>query len=85
MTRFAYLYFMKDEREHVASAVPNHVRHWRGLALDDYLGGPFADRSGGLIVFDTPRLEQAQAAVESDPFVINDLLEAYWLKEWSPE
>jgi uncharacterized protein len=85
MLRFAYVYFMKDEPEQVASAVPNHVRHWQRLELEHYQGGPFADRSGGLILFDAPRFEEAEGAVESDPFVVSDLLDAYWLKEWSPE
>jgi uncharacterized protein len=68
--------------------VPNHVRHWRQLGLEGYVGGPFADRSGGLILFEAPGPEEGQSAVESDPFVVEDLLESYWLnwlKEWSPE
>jgi hypothetical protein len=35
----------------VAEAVPDHVAHRRGLGLDDYVGGPFEDRTGGLIIF----------------------------------
>ena len=82
---FAYVYFMRDEPERVRRAVPNHVRHWRRLRLEGYSGGPFADRSGGLIVFEVASPDEAQRAVESDPFVVEDLLETYWLKEWSPE
>lgn len=83
--RFAYIYFMKNDPDGVRAAVPDHVSHWQGLRLDSYLGGPFEDRSGGLITFEAPDDERAQTAVDSDPFVRSGLLERYWLKRWMPE
>jgi uncharacterized protein YciI len=80
--RFAYVYFMKDDPDRVRAAVPEHVSHWQALRLDGYLGGPFEDRSGSLITFETEDEERASSAVNSDPFVLNGLLEAYWLKRW---
>ena len=47
--RFAYLYWMRDDPDRVRVAVPRHVAHWRELGLTGYLGGPFEDRTGGLI------------------------------------
>ncbi|HET7354116.1 MAG TPA: YciI family protein [Gaiellaceae bacterium] len=82
--RFAYLYFMKDDPDHVRAAAPDHVSHWHRLRLDGYLGGPFEDRSGGLIIFESAD-DEAQTAVESDPFVRSELLERYWLKQWMPQ
>jgi len=46
---------------------------------------PFADRTGGLITFETDEPGEAEAAVDEDPFVKEALLEAYWMKEWVPE
>lgn len=83
--RFAYVYFMKDDPERVRAAVPGHVSHWQELGLAGYLGGPFADRSGGLITFEAEDDEHAGSAVSSDPFVVEGLLETYWLKRWAPE
>ncbi|HZD23023.1 MAG TPA: YciI family protein [Acidimicrobiia bacterium] len=36
--------------------------------MDHYLGGPFADRSGGLIAFDAASSAEAERLVEDDPF-----------------
>jgi len=76
---------MKDDPEHVRATVGGHVSHWQGLCLNGYVGGPFEDRSGGLIIFEAEDEERAGSAVSSDPFVVDGLLEAYWLKRWMPE
>lgn len=83
--RFVYFYLMRDEPDRVRAGVPRHVSHWRGLGLAGYLGGPFADRTGGLIVFEAEDTSRAAAAVDSDPFAQDGLLESYWLKQWLPE
>jgi uncharacterized protein YciI len=74
-----------NDLERIRAAVPSHISHWQELHLNSYLGGPFDDRSGGLITFEAKSDEQASDAVESDPFVLNDLLETHWLKRWSPK
>jgi uncharacterized protein YciI len=76
---------MKDEADEVRLAVPSHVSHWRELHVSGYLGGPFEDRTGGLIIFETDDAAQAEQAVETDPFVEQQLLDVYWLKEWASE
>jgi uncharacterized protein YciI len=84
-SRFAYFYLMKDEPHRIPITVPRHVSYWRELSLPGYVGGPFEDRSGGLITFDTEDRGAAELAVHTDPFVREGLLDAYWLKEWTPE
>ena len=59
-----------------------HVAYWHGLVLPGYLGGPFADRSGGSISFEAESRLKAKRLVASDPFVVADLLSESWLKEW---
>jgi uncharacterized protein YciI len=83
--RYAYFYLMKDEPDQIPGAVPRHVTHWRNLSLPGYLGGPFDDRTGGLITFQTDDPTQARNAVDTDPFVQDGLLASYWLKQWTPE
>jgi uncharacterized protein YciI len=83
--RFAYLYFMKNEPEKIQTVVPAHVAYWKGHKLKGYLGGPFVDRSGGLITFEAESLETARNLIVNDPFVVEDLLENKWIKEWIVE
>ena len=79
--RFAYLYFMQDEPDRVRAVAPQHAAYWQAIAADGYLGGPFADRSGGLITFEALR-ERAEMMAAHDPFARHGLLGRHWLKEW---
>jgi uncharacterized protein YciI len=85
MRRYAYFYFMKEDPERVRAVAPSHADHWYGLRLGDYVGGPFGDRSGGLITFSAQGEADAKRAVADDPFLREDLLREHWLKEWVAE
>ncbi len=85
MKRFIYFYFMKNEPQQVGHTAPAHMGYWRGLALPNYHGGPFADRSGGVISFSAQDIEAAQQLIQNDPFMMGQLFEQYWLKEWAVE
>ena len=82
--RFAYGYLMKGEPERVRTVAPRHAAYWEALGLGGYLGGPFGDRSGGLITFEAEHHRRARELVDRGPFVREALLESSWLKEWSP-
>ncbi|MGZ6589229.1 MAG: YciI family protein, partial [Solirubrobacteraceae bacterium] len=62
-----------------------HAAYWHGLELREYLGGPFADRSGGLVSFETDSHDDAAQIVADDPFVREGLVECSWVKEWKVE
>jgi uncharacterized protein len=81
---FAYFYLMADDPKRVRSMAPRHTEHWHALRLPHYTGGPFADRSGGLITFEVDDPGQAESAVAEDPFVREGLVTRYWLREWTP-
>ena len=83
--RFIYFYFNRNEPEKTRQVVPAHVQYWQSVNPDGYLGGPFADRSGGSISFVASSLEEAIEIIMQDPFVINDLIEQKWIKEWIVE
>ncbi len=85
MKRFVYFYFMKNEPDKIRQVAPAHVNYWHSAQLPGYLGGPFADRTGGLISFEAVTLEDATEIVEKDPFTINDLIGDLWIKEWALE
>jgi uncharacterized protein YciI len=82
MTRFTYFYFNCYAPDRIRAVVPAHIEYWHAASLPGYDGGPFADRTGGLIVFSAPNQTAAAAIVEQDPFVQAGLIEQRWLKEW---
>jgi hypothetical protein len=61
-------------------ACPRGVLGW--ASLPEYVGGPLADRFGGLITFECESLLEADSLVVGDPFVRAELLESAWVKEW---
>jgi hypothetical protein len=80
--RIVYFYLMRHAPDRVLAVAAEHAAYWRGAGLRGYPGGPFADRSGGLIIFETGSAQQAGQLVAGDPFVREDLLERRWVKEW---
>jgi uncharacterized protein YciI len=83
--RFAYFYFMTNDRARVEAVAPAHAQHWRSLQLREFAGGPFSDRAGGLVTFVAADRAEAQRAVDGDPFVQEGLLNEHWLMEWVRE
>jgi|KBSMisStandDraft_5_1062788.scaffolds.fasta_scaffold1337360_1 uncharacterized protein YciI len=83
--RFLYVYLMKDDPDRVRAVAPVHAAYWQGLRLGGYLGGPFADRSGGTITFEAGSMAEAERLVADDPFAREDILESPWVKQWTVE
>ena len=83
--RFIYFYFNRNQPEKIREVVPAHVQYWTTADLKSYLGGPVADRSGGLISFSALSLEEATKIIVHDPFIKENLIEQNWIKEWMPE
>ncbi len=48
----------------------------------NYSGGPFSDRSGGLILFEAENMEAATELAMNDPFIVREAIETNWIKEW---
>ena len=81
-SRFVYFYLMTSEHDAVRRLAPAHADYWNQLHLPGYAGGPFTDRSGGLITFLAHDYRQARSLVGADPFAQEGLLESRWLKQW---
>lgn len=79
--RFAYCYLMIDDADRVRQVAPDHAACWRDLQFGGYEGGPFADRSGGLIVF-AASVDHADRLVGGDPFVRHGLLADRRVRQW---
>jgi uncharacterized protein YciI len=84
MTRYAYVYDMAGDPELIRATAPHHTDYWRSLALPGYAGGPFADRSGGLITFLADDEGEARQAVAGDPFTRAAVIGESRLKAWQP-
>ena len=80
-----HFYAMKPDADRVRSVAPQHAAYWNDLRLPGYQGGPFADRSGGLITFEAGSIEQAERIVAADPFMRKALIETSVVKQWVPE
>jgi uncharacterized protein YciI len=83
--RYLYVYFMRDRPDRIGQVVPEHIHYWQDLELPGYMGGPFADHSGGSISFKAGDRLEAEQRVASDPFVEADLVSESWLKVWQVE
>jgi uncharacterized protein len=81
---FAYMYTMTTESDRIRATAPAHAAYWEAMALPGYLGGPFEDRTGGLILFDVEDKERARRLVQEDPFTREGLLDRGSVKEWRP-
>ncbi len=82
MRKFVFFYFMKAMPEAIGKLASQHAAYWRSLALSGYQGGPFADRSGGMIIFSARDMGQAKRLAGGDPFVKGRVMSQNWLKEW---
>jgi uncharacterized protein YciI len=83
--RILHIYTMRAEPDRIRAVAPEHAAYWRGLELAGYLGGPFGDRSGGLITFEADSIEDAVPLIEADPFVREGLVEESWVRQWLTE
>lgn len=84
--RIAFFYFMKkNDPDKIREVVPAHIAYWKNDNHEKYIGGPFTDRSGGLISFEAAGLPEATVIIEKDPFIVHGLIAEIWIKEWMPE
>lgn len=83
--RFIYFYFNRNELERIRQVVPAHIQYWKTVGSRGHLGGPFGDRTGGLITLFVPSFEAASEIILRDPFVQEDLVEQKWIKGWLVE
>jgi len=83
--RFVYFYFNRNQPEKIRQRVPTHVGYWKSANVKGFMGGPFGDKTGGLIFFVAQSLQDATEIILQDPFILEGLIEQKWIKEWVPE
>ena len=80
--RALYFYLRKAALDRVLAVAPAQAAYRNGMGLGDFLGGPFGDRSGGLITFEVASVAEAERLVTRDSFVQEHLLKHRSLEQW---
>ncbi len=80
--RVVHVYTMKREPSRVRVVAQEHAAYWERIHPRGYLGGPFADRSGGVITFEADSVDEAERLIAADPFVRGGLLESSLVRQW---
>jgi len=82
MKKYVLIYFLAENIDTIRKSLGQHIHYWKNLELDYYANGPFADKTGGLIIFSADRLEHAGKIIADDPLLKAKAVKQYWLKEW---
>jgi len=82
LKQYAFFYLMKNDPEKIRDIIPDHISYWKDNRPINYSGGPFSDRSGGLILFEADDMKTATDLAMNDPFVVQEIIEDKWVKEW---
>ncbi len=81
MKKFIFFYF-NTRLEKVREVVPSHIDFWNNQQFESYTGGPFSDKTGGMIIFTANSLTEANEIIKKDPFMAGNLISEYYIKEW---
>lgn len=84
MKTYIFMYFLVDDVQKIKNTIGPHVKYWKNEEFNYYRGGPFSDKTGGLIIFTSKSYEEATEIINNDPFIKGDTLKEYLLKEWIP-
>lgn len=82
MKRFAFFYFFKVTPDRLLEVVPEHIDYWAKMDPPGYMGGPFGDGAGGMILFSAESMDEAEKITALDPFVLQDIMGQMWVREW---
>jgi uncharacterized protein YciI len=79
MKQYIFFYFISASAEAIKKSAPNHAKYWADKLV---MGGPFADFSGGFVIFEASSIEDAKQIANADPFVLDGIISDSVLKEW---
>jgi len=82
MKTYMFMYLLVEDIDTVKKNLGPHVAYWKSMTFDHFQNGPFADKSGGMIIFSADSPEQAEKLVSQDPLLQEQAIENYWLREW---
>jgi uncharacterized protein YciI len=83
--KFAAIIEYTPDKAKIAAIRPQHRQYLTSLRERGRLAvaGPFADDSGGLLVYEAGSREEAEQLVRDDPFQQNGIFVRYQLRPWN--
>ncbi|GAA0506579.1 hypothetical protein GCM10011581_41980 [Saccharopolyspora subtropica] len=84
MARFAVELVYGEDQEHRLRVRPAHREYSRGLAERGVLlaGGPFADQTGALIIYEAADRDELQKILDADPYTEAGVIAKTTIREW---
>jgi uncharacterized protein YciI len=72
------------DKARIAEIRPVHRDYQEGLRKQNKLviAGPFADDSGGLIVYNAASQEEVESIIRNDPFYKHGVFQSWVIREW---
>ena len=75
--QFLYFYIMDSTKaDKIKEIAKSHAAYWHSINPDSYKGGPFSDKSGGLITF------KSNSYIDAKKLNLNHVFDKKWFKEW---
>lgn len=80
---FIIIYTIQVDRATYEPYLPKHLEYLQQLNQQGHLllSGPFADRTGGMVLIQANSWDEAEAIARADPFVSSGV-DSYQLREW---
>ena len=87
MARFVVQWEYSADRETRYAARPDHRAHLGALAERGVVlaGGPLADDTGGIVVFEAADAADLQAHLDADPYTKAGVIAKTTVTEWQPK
>jgi uncharacterized protein YciI len=84
--KFAAIIEYGPDLSKIAEIRPKHREYLGGLLKDGKLAisGPFTDDSGGLLVYETETVEEAERLIAEDPFSKAGVFATWRIRPWNP-
>jgi uncharacterized protein YciI len=84
--KFAAIIEYTRDAAKIAAARPSHREYLKGLLASGHLAisGPFADDSGGLLIYEAETVEETEALIREDPFTKGGVFLNWTIRGWKP-
>src|SRR5690348_1598486 len=82
--KFAAIIEYTTDRARIAATRPAHREYLKQVFDSGRLAisGPFADDSGGILVYEVNTAEEAEAIIRDDPFAKQGVFQSWKIQQW---
>jgi uncharacterized protein YciI len=85
MPLYVVMLTFTDDTEHRLNVRPRHREYLKGLLEAGKLheSGPFADDSGGIVIYSAADVAEVEEMLANDPYAPEGIVESRTIKEWN--